>query len=148
MTSTTKTNLPKKASDKKQKNVYLWIGAGVLLVVAAGGTVLYLKKKKKKEERAAMSKAYGRPSASSGSSPGRRTFSCRNTGYPMKFGTCGEHVKVLQKILQSRGANLGRGGIDGKFGEMTEKAALSKLGKSTFSATDITGFSNALKFVG
>lgn len=68
------------------------------------------------------------------------TFRCTSTNYPLSYGTCHPDIKIIQRYLKLLGADLGsygKGGIDGRFGSLTLKAAQTKLGKSSFDQTAI-----------
>ena len=85
--------------------------------------------------------------------PTRSGFVCNNKGYPLKYGTCNEEVRVLQSYLKKMyqadlgTSGAGRNGVDGKFGMATKNAAIQFLGKSIFTPKDIIGIRTALKFL-
>lgn len=79
-------------------------------------------------------------------------FKCNSDNYPLKYGTCHEDVKILQKHLKSLGENLGHSGsnsdgIDGRFGNLTLKGAQKRLGKTTFSKSDIVELNSRPKMI-
>ena len=142
-----------KASDEnvKMDSKVIWIGGGIVLLVGGGVAIWYMMKKKKEKET--QSEIATASAASSGRSTASRGFRCTSSKYPLTFGTCHPDVNILQRYLKSLNMNLGRSGrnrdgVDGQFGALTKAAALKKLGKDTFQATDIEGIKKALNFVG
>ncbi|MDN5201244.1 hypothetical protein QQ008_07720 [Fulvivirgaceae bacterium BMA10] len=129
----------------------IWIGGGIVLLVGSGVAIWYFIKKKKGKE--AQNEITTASAASNGRSSVSGRFQCTSTKYPLTFGTCHPDVGILQRYLKSLNMNLGRSGmnrdgVDMQFGALTKAAALKKLGKDTFQATDIEGIKKALNFVG
>ena len=137
---------------KKGNNQIFIISGSVLLVGAVVFVVWYVKRRKKKDQKGEDEVVFATVSGSGSSTassthhrPGStKPFRCVSRSYPLQFGTCHPDVMVLQRYLKSLKANLAssgskRDGVDGKFGSMTQKAAMGKLGKSSFSSTDIKG---------
>ncbi|MBQ21674.1 MAG: hypothetical protein CMD31_13045 [Flavobacteriales bacterium] len=118
----------------KIDNQLLWIAGGILLL-AGLGTGAYFYFNKKKENNPGEQSSSSASSSSSG-------FCKYDDSFPLKHGSCGNKVTVLQKILHVLGADLGKtgsnkDGVDGKYGDMTQAAVKKLLGKTTVSQTDI-----------
>jgi len=166
-----------KSPTVSNEKIYIIGGIALLVIVAGGYAIYRIRKKKKIEANPNLAtpgfggsssivshkNASGNSSstsASSGSSnthtggaPRRGRFSCSSSSYPLSYGTCHPDVGILQKYLvKSFKANLGnygrnRDGVDEKFGNATEKAALKHLSKTSFSQKDIQSMKSALKFI-
>ena len=145
------------------------IVVGGVIVVLAGGAVAYMHYKKKKEAKAidlAQNKDSSpqiipvhttipvpSSSGSSSSAASKPRIKYVKTGYPLKYKTRHQDVKILQGYLKIYKENLGksgakRDGVDGVFGPLTLKAAKKRLGKSEFTEKDIAGMRKALKMMG
>jgi len=59
--------------------------------------------------------------------------------YLVRFGDRGSRVRIVQAVLMLKGFNLGPCGIDGEFGEMTERAVKSFQGRNALAADGIVG---------
>ena len=110
----------------------LWIGGGIAVAAAIGAGIWYYRK------RRSTAGDYNETSIA-GKSSG---FQCKSTAYPLTFGTCHSDVKILQRALKKKGADLGKtgstgDGVDGQFGNLTRVNAKKYLGKESFSQTDI-----------
>ena len=157
---------PKKTFFEQNKDL---IVVGGVIVVLAGGAVAYMYYKKKKEAKEvdlAQNKDSSPqiipvhttipiPSSSGSSSSGasKPRIKYVKTGYPLKYKTRHQDVKILQAYLKIYKENLGksgakRDGVDGVFGPLTLKAAKKRLGKSEFTEKDIAGMRKALKMMG
>lgn len=145
------------------------IVVGGVIVVLAGGAVVYMYYKKKKEAKEgdlAQNKDSSSQitpvhttipvpssSGSSSSATSKPRIKYVKTGYPLKYKTRHQDVKILQAYLKIYKENLGksgakRDGVDGVFGPLTLKAAKKRLGKSEFTEKDIAGMRRALKMMG
>lgn len=136
----------------------IWIGGAVLILAGAGVTIWYINKKKKSEnEMLEQPKGH---SLSSLVDPPRKAkmratprFRCVSRSYPLNYGTCHPDVEVLQNYLiasfkEDLGkSGRGKNGVDGMFGNKTRQAAHRRLGKESFTASDIVGMKSALKLV-
>lgn len=134
--------------NKNNGGVYLLVGT-VLVVGAAGFAWWYTRKQKKKEKQSEpeVSPPDESPQAPS---PPQSSGGCKSYSYPLSRGTCHKDVRVLQKYLKSLGADIGRSGrtkdgVDGQMGDLTSKAARSKLGKESFTPADILKMKQSLK---
>jgi hypothetical protein len=114
----------------KISNNSLWIGGGILVTLGLliTGIVIYSKKKKI---------LGGKSGSSKSSSSGGSGFCKYGDNYPLKYGSCGKKVIVLQKQLVSKGIDIGGYGVDGKYGKDTEKAVKKAIGRSTVELADI-----------
>ncbi len=156
---------PKKTFFEQNKDL---IVVGGVIVVLAGGAVAYMYYKKKKEAKEvdlAQNKDSSpqiipvhttipvSTSSGSSSSVSKPRIKYVKTGYPLKYKTRHQDVKILQAYLKIYKENLGksgakRDGVDGVFGPLTLKAAKKRLGKSEFTEKDIAGMRKALKMMG
>ncbi len=157
---------PKKTFFEQNKDL---IVVGSVIVVLAGGAVAYMYYKKKKEQNEGdlaqnqestpqiipinTTIPVSSSSGSSSSSSSTPRIQYVKTGYPLKYRTRHQDVKILQSYLKIYKENLGksgskRDGVDGVFGPLTLKAAKKRLGKSEFTEKDIAGMRKALKMVG
>lgn len=147
------TGNPKSNDDKN-----LWIIIGVTAVVLGGVGYWYYKKRKKglevlpeELEDNDNDKGMARIITNSPRRPSR--FRCSSRAYPLQYGTCHKDVKVLQSFLHKiYKADLGRSGrakngVDGMFGNKTNKAAKRHLQKTSFSKQDIDGMRTAIKTI-
>ena len=149
--------LSKGAKKTTGSNATLWIVSAIVIAAAGGlGYWAYTKSKQDKKRQtgkkipamnhaamksnAVLASRGGSSSAPlSSSSSANRRFSCRNTGFPLAFGTCNEQVKTLQKYLVSKKYALGSNPIDGKFGSKTEMAVKKEFGKTSISEPEFKG---------
>lgn len=158
----------KKPTIKKSKNndKTLWIIIGITTVALGGVGYWYYRKRKKKQEAFPMGiedtissmgivspRSSGNSSSSSSSSTRPSRFRCSSSSYPLQYGTCHRDVKVLQSYLSKvYKADLGRSGrnkdgVDGMFGNKTNRAAKKHLQKTSFSKQDIEGMKTANKTI-
>ena len=124
----------------KISNTMLWIGGTLLLLSATGVGYIYYRKRKKgksliEDVKASIPKGNG--SSGSGGSGSTSGFCKYNDSYPLKQGSCGKNVSQLQTMLKGLGADLGRAGVDGKFGKKTAAASKKYLRTITPSQADI-----------
>ena len=121
---------------KKIEKHNLYLMGGALVVLAAIGLYAHYKRKKRNE-----SYAFGGCTTTAAVGGGGR-FACLHvdTLFPLRFGSCGDNVKALQRHLNTKGGMLT---VDGKFGPMTQSASVRLLGDSTVSATTFKEFSHA-----
>ena len=110
----------------------IWIGGGIAIAAAIGIGIWYYRKRRTASEN------YNEASTTSTSSG----FQCKSSTYPLTFGTCHPDVKILQRALRKKGADLGKtgstgDGVDGQFGNLTLSNAKKYLGKDSFSQPDI-----------
>lgn len=157
---------PKKTFFEQNKDL---IVVGSVIVVLAGGAVAYMYYKKKKDQKEVdlaqnqentpqiipinTTIPVSSSSGSSSSSSSTPRIKYVKTGYPLKYRTRHQDVKILQAYLKIYKENLGksgskRDGVDGVFGPLTLKAAKKRLGKAEFTEKDIAGMRKALKMVG
>ncbi|GAA0892648.1 hypothetical protein GCM10009122_23270 [Fulvivirga kasyanovii] len=111
----------------------IWIGGGIAIAAAIGIGIWYYRRK-----RRSTSGDYNETSVAGTS----RGFQCKSSTYPLTFGTCHPDVKILQRALKKKGADLGKtgstgDGVDGQFGNLTLSNAKKYLGKDSFSQSDI-----------
>ncbi|WP_299186647.1 LPXTG cell wall anchor domain-containing protein [uncultured Aquimarina sp.] len=155
----------KKPIAKKTKNddKSLWIIIGVTTLALTGiGYWYYRKRKKKSEMFPSGAEDLDREIASTITNNTTRRpkitrrptrFRCNSSGYPLEYGTCYKDVKILQSYLSKiYKADLGRSGsnkdgVDGMFGNKTNKAAKKHLQKTSFSKQDIDGMRTAIKMI-
>lgn len=142
----------------KTTNKMIWIGGTVIILIGAGVTIWYVRKKKK--EQIAFETPEDSPAPVIPASLTKRKiattprFKCASRSYPLNYGTCHPDVEVLQKYLVSSfKEDLGRSGrnkdgTDGMIGNKTKQAAKRRLGKESFTSSDIVGMKSALKLVG
>ncbi|WP_299459075.1 peptidoglycan-binding domain-containing protein [uncultured Microscilla sp.] len=125
-------------TDKQKKQIGAIAGIGII-----GFLIWYIFLDGKEKIKVAMPLRkkktprldYGSGSSSSGGSSGSSgQISSGSSGgygykaeYPMQFGSKGEDVKELQQALHD--ANFSPGAIDGIWGQNTQKAMESALGK-------------------
>jgi len=67
------------------------------------------------------------------------SFKCQYKGYPVRYGSCGNEVKILQKHLNKQGASVD---VDGRFGPLTKTAALKYLQSEKFGQSFIRSLSD------
>jgi|GEM_PF-1372094 len=132
-----------KSVNTSKKKILIATGITVLLISAGVAYYLYSKQKKKKDEISFVSSVGSSGSSTTSSSTSGRL--CKSTSYPLAYGTCMDDVKILQRLLQKKGADLGSPAIDGKFGSKTKAGALKYLQKSSFSESDINTYKQQLK---
>lgn len=155
----------KKSIGKKTENndKMLWMIIGVSTLALGGiGYWYYRKRKSKSEMFPSGVENLDREIASTiANSTTRRStvttrptrFRCSSRGYPLAYGTCYKDVKILQSYLSKiYKADLGRSGsnrdgVDGMFGNKTNKAAKKHLQKTSFSKQDIDGMRTAIKMI-
>jgi len=143
---------PKKGEHK----IWIGIGVGAFAILGIVGYRYYKKRKEKKTllgfiapSNDAVSRAV--PTATTSFRPKR--FRCTNKDYPLRYGTCNKDVQILQSyLLKTYKAALGssgrnKDGVDGMFGNKTNKAAKIYLGKVSFSKNDIEGMKTAIKTI-
>lgn len=139
----------------------IWIGGTIIVLAGAGITIWYIRKKKKGETDFEMQEnSSGSTLSKLPNSPVKSKitvtprFRCISRSYPLSYGTCHPDVEVLQKyLLSSFKEELGKSGrskngVDGMFGNKTKQAAKRRLGKESFTSSDIVGMKSALKVVG
>lgn len=139
----------------------IWIGGTVIVLVGAGVTIWYIRKKKMGDADMETPEDSQSPALSNLSDTPKKTrlsvtprFRCVSRSYPLNYGTCHPDVEVLQKyLLSSFKEDLGKSGrnkdgADGMFGNKTKQAAKRRLGKESFTSSDIVGMKSALKVVG
>lgn len=168
-----KINKTPKVKVTGNNNKKIFVGIGAFLVLAGAG-YWYYKKKKKKDEISMLgmdssdseiartitgsrrtSTRPTRPTRLIGSTVSSRPtrFRCTSSSYPLQYGTCNKDVKVLQSYLHKiYKADLGRSGrnrdgVDGMFGNKTNRAAKMHLQKTSFSKQDIDGMRTAIKTI-
>jgi len=128
----------KYTAEKSNRKKWLYIGFGV----AVTGTLSYFgwrywKKKKVQSEESneeVIANDFSTKPISNNSARAKTTASTtqNKNEFPLKKGSKGEKVKLLQNYLLSKlgAASLGKGGADGDFGTKTEEA-LKKAGLPT-----------------
>ncbi|WP_027395137.1 peptidoglycan-binding domain-containing protein [Aquimarina latercula] len=155
----------KKPIVKKTENndKMLWMIIGVSTLALGGiGYWYYRKRKNKSEMFPSGAEDLDREIASTiANNTTRRStitrrptrFRCSSNEYPLKYGTCHRDVKILQSYLSKiHKSDLGRSGknkdgVDGMFGNKTNKAAKMHLQKTSFSKQDIDGMRTAIKTI-
>ncbi|WP_271769180.1 peptidoglycan-binding domain-containing protein [Aquimarina algiphila] len=141
----------------------LWIIIGVTTLALGGiGYWYYRKRKSKLEMLPREAEDLDREIASTiANNTTRRStttrrptrFRCSSNKYPLQYGTCHRDVKILQSYLSKiYKADLGRSGrsrdgVDGMFGNKTNKAAKKHLQRTSFSKQDIDGMRTAIKTI-
>ncbi|QKX04131.1 LPXTG cell wall anchor domain-containing protein [Aquimarina sp. TRL1] len=140
----------------------LWIIIGVTALGLGGIGFWYYKKRKSKLEMLSIEEDLDREIASTianntigrSTTTGRPTrFRCKSSKYPLQYGTCFKDVKILQSYLSKiYKADLGRSGrsrdgVDGIFGNKTNRAAKKHLQRTSFSKQDIDGMRTAIKTI-
>ncbi|MFC4633500.1 peptidoglycan-binding protein [Dokdonia ponticola] len=147
----------------------LLVVGGIILVVALGGFTWYYLSKKKKEQNASDNDANFesddltdtsmfntppfRPISTNTSVSTSTSTSSSNSTIHIKRGSRHPDVKILQRYLKYYKQPLGRSGpkrdgVDGIFGKLTAKGAQKKLGKTSFTRSDIQSMKNTLKLLG
>ncbi|WP_027393167.1 LPXTG cell wall anchor domain-containing protein [Aquimarina latercula] len=155
----------KKPVVKKPKNddKSLWIIIGVTTLVLGGVGYWYYRKRKKKSamfpggaedlDREIASTIANNTTRRSTITRRPTRFRCNSSGYPLAYGTCYKDVKILQSYLSKiHKADLGssgsnKDGVDGMFGNKTNKAAKKHLQKTSFNKQDIDGMRTAIKMI-
>ncbi|MFC4636607.1 peptidoglycan-binding protein, partial [Dokdonia ponticola] len=140
----------------------LLVVGGIILVLAVGGFTWYYFSKKKKESTPSLdddildanvfSTPPFRPISNSNTSSTSTSSSSSSSIY-IKKGSRHPDVKILQRYLKYYKQPLGRSGpkrdgVDGIFGKLTAKGAQKKLGKTSFTRSDIQSMKNTLKLLG
>lgn len=110
-----KTTLNKQNRLKSKKGNVL-VYASIFLFVGTVTTIMLLALKKKGENDLVAE-------SDTNTSSGGGGFCKHGDSFPLKYGSCGSNVKAFQRILKGKGADLGTAGIDGKYGNKTERAA-------------------------
>jgi len=108
----------------KSKKGKVLVYTSIFLFVGTVTTLLLLSLKNKGENDQL---AENDSSTSSGASG----FCRYGDEFPLRYGSCGNKVKAFQQLLQAKGADLGTGGIDGKYGTKTQEAAQKHFRLST-----------------
>lgn len=143
-------NLKETISKKGDQKLLIGIGITTLALIGVG--YWYYKKRKEKETELILplddmiNTAIDKP---------KRVvrFTCSSKEYPLAYGTCHRDVNILQSYLSKMyKEDLGRSGknkdgVDGMFGNKTNKAAKKHLGKASFSKQDIDGMRTAIKMI-
>lgn len=145
----------------------LLVVGGIILVLAIGGFMWYYFSKKKQGNPAPNDDANMESDDPTGTSifttpPFRptspntsvstSTSSSSSTIY-IRRGSRHPDVKILQRYLKYYKESLGRtgpkrDGVDGIYGKLTERAARKRLGKTSFTRSDIKSMENTLKVIG
>lgn len=144
----------------------LLVVGGVILVLAIGGfTWYYLSKKQDnpapnddanlESDDPTSTSIFTTPPfrpTSTNASVSTSTSSSSSAVY-IKRGSRHPDVKILQRYLKYYKEPLGRtgpkrDGVDGIYGKLTERAARKRLGKTSFTRSDITSMKNTLKVIG
>lgn len=142
----------------------LLVVGGVILVLAIGGFTWYYFSKKKKhnasnndanlesDDPTGTSIFTTPPFRPTSTSTSTSTSSSSSAVY-IKRGSRHPDVKILQRYLKYYKEPLGRtgpkrDGVDGIYGKLTERAARKRLGKTSFTRSDITSMKNTLKVIG
>ena len=122
----------------------IWIGIGFATLLLGGAAYWYYKKRKEKE--AELFLPSGDISNRDMDIPVKvKRFRCISSTYPLEYGTCNRDVRVLQSyITKIHKDNIG---IDGMYGNKTNRAAKKYLQKTSFSKEDINGMRTALKTI-
>lgn len=143
----------------------LLVVGGIILVLAIGGFTWYYLSKKKKEQQNAPSEDTSidtdifnttpfKPSPSTNtSSTSSSNSSSSSSSFYIKRGSRHPDVKILQRYLKYYKEPLGRSGqkrdgVDGIYGKLTAKGAQKRLGKTSFTRSDIISMKNTLKLLG
>ncbi|WP_299212629.1 peptidoglycan-binding protein [uncultured Dokdonia sp.] len=143
----------------------LLVVGGIILVLAIGGfTWYYLSKKKHNSsdsdpdsndddilDASVFTTPPFRPTSSPNTSS--NSSSSSTSSYPIKKGSRHPDVKILQSYLKYYKEPLGRSGpkrdgVDGIYGKLTERGAQKRLGKTSFTRSDIQSMKNTLKLLG
>ncbi|OED42501.1 hypothetical protein AB832_02985 [Flavobacteriaceae bacterium (ex Bugula neritina AB1)] len=122
----------------------IWIGIGFATLLLGGVAYWYYKKRKEKE--AELFLPSGDISNGDMDIPLKvKRFRCTSSSYPLEYGTCNRDVRVLQSyITKIHKDNIG---IDGMYGNKTNRAAKKYLQKTSFTKQDIDGMRTALKTI-
>lgn len=122
----------------------IWIGIGFATLLLGGVAYWYYKKRKEKEAELFLPSA-DIPNGDVDTPVKVKRFRCASSTYPLEYGTCHRDVKVLQSyITKIHKDNIG---IDGMYGNKTNKAAKKYLQKTSFTKQDINGMRTALKMI-
>ncbi|MAQ76873.1 MAG: hypothetical protein CL613_11155 [Aquimarina sp.] len=135
----------------------LWLVIGVTTLVLVGVGYWYYRHRKGKEEMLLFS-TDDNPQITTTTKDTKPVtissrFRCSSRSYPLSYGTCHKDVEVLQAYLKNiYKAELGSSGkandgVDGMFGNKTNKAAKLHLGKTSFAKKDIEGMKTAMKTI-
>mgnify|MGYP001197746279 CR=1 FL=1 len=135
----------------------LWLVIGVTTLVLGGVGYWYYRHRKGKEEMLFFSTDDNPQTTTATKNTKPVTvssrFRCSSRSYPLSYGTCHKDVEVLQAYLKNiYKAELGSSGkandgVDGMFGNKTNKAAKLHLGKTSFARQDIEGMKTAMKTI-
>jgi hypothetical protein len=143
----------------------LLVVGGIILVLAIGGFSWYYFSKKKRGNEAPSDDDDNLDIPLGGTPPfapvrdtprSTSTSTSNSTSsskYVIKRGSRHPDVKVLQRYLKYYKEPLGRSGpkrdgVDGIFGKLTAKGAQKRLGKTSFTRSDIQSMKNTLKLLG
>ncbi len=144
MTNTTTPNNSLKTKGNTLKKPLLIGGVALVVVAVAACSWYFLRKRKNKTEDFGATTPPRSKKPSSG-------FGCKNSSYPLQYGSCHTDVGILQRYLKIKhNAHLGsygknHDGIDNKFGKITQNAVRKHLHQEVFTKTDIALFAAALK---
>ena len=136
----------------------LWLVIGVTTLVLGGVGYWYYRHRKGKEEILFFSTDDNTQTTTTITKDTKPVtvssrFRCSSRSYPLSYGTCHKDVEVLQAYLKNiYKAELGSSGkandgVDGMFGNKTNKAAKLHLGKNSFAKKDIEGMKTAMKTI-
>ncbi|WP_281989709.1 peptidoglycan-binding domain-containing protein [Aquimarina aggregata] len=151
-----------KKTENSDKTLWIIIGVTTLALGGVGYWWYYRKRKNKLEMLPRETENLDREIASTIANTATRRsttirrptrFRCSSNKYPLQYGTCHKDVKILQAYLAKiYKEDLGRSGrnkdgVDGMFGNKTNKAAKKHLQKTSFSKQDIDGMRTAIKTI-
>ncbi|WP_025663283.1 peptidoglycan-binding domain-containing protein [Aquimarina megaterium] len=125
----------------------IWIGIGFTALLLGGVGYWYYKKRKEKETELFLSSGdITNGDVDTVDTPVKvKRFRCVSSAYPLEYGTCHRDVKVLQSYITK--IHKDSIGIDGMYGNKTNKAAKKYLQKAFFTKQDINGMRTALKTI-
>ncbi len=143
----------------------LVVVGGIILVLAIGGFTWYYFHKKKKNTTPSIDNdpldtdVFSTPpfrpisNNSTFSTSISSSSSSSSSSMYIKRGSRHPDVKVLQRYLKYYKESLGRSGpkrdgVDGIYGKLTAKGAQKRLGKTSFTRSDIQSMKNTLKLLG
>ena len=156
----------KTAENDPNSSKELLVVCGIILVLAIGGFTWYYFSKKQdnpepnddanlESDDSTGTSIFTTPPfrpTSTNTSVSTSTSSSSSAVY-IKRGSRHPDVKILQRYLKYYKEPLGRSGakrdgVDGIYGKLTERAARKRLGKTSFTRSDITSMKNTLKVIG